>query len=328
MKIKKHLFVVSMLAVMMSLAGCVEEAKKGFDYDEAELTLNAMSLFEEYADVDEEYVGYYLKSGTDFEKSAVKGIDQARNNDKVGEFEDYKKYLLNYNAKTFNPEEVDAEFSEEEEAVTVTIINKAKERDVEISVKYTENPDYYIEYGRISQKITKETLTDEIVNSYNTTVEEFLAVQGYESLDALLDVVIASNLASAGIEKYIPEEMVVSAVYSMGEMMKQAGLNTLIGMGTVFVVLIFILFIISLFKYLPALTAKKAKMPEPKQEDKKHVDAPKPAAAPAPADENLMNDAELVAVITAAVYAASGSNVSLATSRDKLVVRSIKRVKR
>ena len=55
-------------------------------------------------------------------------------------------------------------------------------------------------------------------------------------------------------------EMVVSAVYSKAELMKQAGMNTLLGMGTVFVVLIFISFIISLFKFLPALFAKKPKI--------------------------------------------------------------------
>ncbi|MBQ8412177.1 MAG: OadG family protein, partial [Lachnospiraceae bacterium] len=124
---------------------------------------------------------------------------------------------------------------------------------------------------------------------------------------------------------YIPEEMVVTAVYSNSELMGQAGMNTLIGMGTVFVVLLFISFIISLFKYLPALFAKKTKVPEPKKDE-----APAKAAQSAPvASENLMNDAELVAVITAAIYAASGStNGSGAVSKDTLVVRSIRRAKK
>ena len=42
-------------------------------------------------------------------------------------------------------------------------------------------------------------------------------------------------------------------VYTMGEKMAKAGLNTLMGMGTVFAVLIFISFLISLFKYIPAI---------------------------------------------------------------------------
>ena len=49
-----------------------------------------------------------------------------------------------------------------------------------------------------------------------------------------------------------------------------------------------------------------------------------PVAAAVPAG-NLMDDAELVAVITAAVYAASGS--AGADSKDKLIVRSIRRAR-
>ena len=42
--------------------------------------------------------------------------------------------------------------------------------------------------------------------------------------------------------------------------------------------------------------------------------------------KNLMDDKELVAVITAAIYAASGSNGHV--SKDTLIVRSIKRARR
>ena len=48
----------------------------------------------------------------------------------------------------------------------------------------------------------------------------------------------------------------------MSEILEKAGLNTLLGMGTVFVMLIFMSFIISLIKYVPALlngTSKKKK---------------------------------------------------------------------
>ena len=111
------------------------------------------------------------------------------------------------------------------------------------------------------------------------------------------------------------------------ELMKQAGMNTLLGMGTVFVVLIFISFIISLFKFLPALFAKKPKIEDLKKEESKPA-APAKAATPAPAAGNLMNDAELVAVITAAIYAAEGQAGNGAVSKDKLVVRSIRRARK
>ncbi len=50
--------------------------------------------------------------------------------------------------------------------------------------------------------------------------------------------------------------MDVSAHYSTGEILEKAGLNTVLGMGTVFVVLIFISFIISSVKYIPATSGE------------------------------------------------------------------------
>ena len=121
-------------------------------------------------------------------------------------------------------------------------------------------------------------------------------------------------------EKMNLETMTINAHYSIGEILKKAGLNTILGMGTVFVVLIFISFIISLFKYIPVVekmfSKKKAAASAAKEAPKA---APAPAAAapavPAGADE------ELVAVISAAIAAAEG------TSTDGFIVRSIKRRK-
>ena len=101
-------------------------------------------------------------------------------------------------------------------------------------------------------------------------------------------------------------------------------MNTLTGMGVVFIVLIFISFIISLFKFLPGSGAKKQAKKE--AEKKAEVTVAAPVAAK-PAAEDPMKDQELVAVITAAVIAANGSGPAMVSS-DKLVVRSIKRVSR
>ena len=109
----------------------------------------------------------------------------------------------------------------------------------------------------------------------------------------------------------------VNAHYGMSEILEKAGLNTLLGMGTVFVMLIFMSFIISLIKYVPALlngTSKKKKEEAPKA-------APAPAVAAAVEEAEEMDDTELVAVIAAAIAAAEG------TTTDGFVVRSIKRRK-
>ena len=129
--------------------------------------------------------------------------------------------------------------------------------------------------------------------------------------------------------KYNLTQVVVASQKSMGELMKEAGLNTIMGMGVVFLALIFISFVIALFKYLPCSGAKELK----KKEAEKKVAAEKTAdkvVAPVTtteASENLMDNKELVAVITAAVMAASGSTSAI-TSSDTLIVRSIKRVSR
>lgn len=107
----------------------------------------------------------------------------------------------------------------------------------------------------------------------------------------------------------------IDPVYSTGEILEKAGLNTVIGMGTVFVVLIFISFVIALLPKLTGLIENAGKKKEA---------APAPAAAPvaapvAAAEEELADDLELVAVIAAAIAAYTG------TSTDDFVVRSIKR---
>lgn len=106
--------------------------------------------------------------------------------------------------------------------------------------------------------------------------------------------------------------------YTTGEKMAKAAMNTAMGMGTVFMVLIFISVLISCFKYINAW--------ENNQKAAKASQAPAaPAPAPEPMEsltaEDLTEDLELVAVITAAI-AAFDSTVSA----DGLVVRSIKRV--
>ena len=112
------------------------------------------------------------------------------------------------------------------------------------------------------------------------------------------------------------ESMAFNINYTMGEKMEQAGLNTLMGIGIVFLMLIFLSFLISQFKHISNLTEKKdSKSAAP-------APAPAPAAAEEEQEEELADDGELVAVIAAAIAAYEGS-----TSTDGFVVRSIKRSK-
>ena len=153
----------------------------------------------------------------------------------------------------------------------------------------------YIEHGDWTMKVSHDGAT--------------LSSEGkFEDRDA--------EIAFTFNEKSDMESMTVSAHYTTGEILKKAGLNTILGMGTVFVVLIFISFIIYLLGYIPKLQEKLAHK-DKKVEEKKEAPV---QAAPAPVAA-AEDDAELVAVIAAAIAAAEG------TSTDGFVVRSIKRRK-
>ena len=112
------------------------------------------------------------------------------------------------------------------------------------------------------------------------------------------------------------ESMAFNINYTMGEKMEQAGLNTLMGLGIVFLMLIFLSFLIGQFKHISKLTEKKDSKPAAP------APAPAPAAVEEEQEEELADDGELVAVIAAAIAAYEGS-----TSTDGFVVRSIKRSK-
>ena len=84
-------------------------------------------------------------------------------------------------------------------------------------------------------------------------------------------------------------------------------------MGTTFIILIFISLLISTFSFIPKLLGNK-KADKTATVEAKTAELPVETAA-----EELVDDLELVAVITAAIAAAEG------TSADGVVIRSIKR---
>ena len=134
----------------------------------------------------------------------------------------------------------------------------------------------------------------------------------YENKTADVELIINSKTNTS-------ESMAFNINYTMGEKMEQAGLNTLMGIGIVFLMLIFLSFLISQFKHISNLTEKKeSKSAAPAAP----APAPAPAAAEEEQEEELADDGELVAVIAAAIAAYEGS-----TSTDGFVVRSIKRSK-
>ncbi|NLC19144.1 MAG: OadG family protein [Clostridiales bacterium] len=116
--------------------------------------------------------------------------------------------------------------------------------------------------------------------------------------------------------------LVGNADKNLGEEIKYAALNTLVGMSVVFGVLILLIIVISLFKFIPALQSKFSKKAEDTSEGEA-IDAEQAQFVSQEAEEEeLVDDYELVAVITAAIYASMGTEVPA----DGLVVRSIRRI--
>ncbi len=102
--------------------------------------------------------------------------------------------------------------------------------------------------------------------------------------------------------------------YTLGETMKKAGMNTIMGISIVFCMLAIMSVIIYCFKFISVLE-EKAKNKGNKAEDKGAA----VTAAVSEANAVSTDDTELIAVIAAAIAAATG------TSADDFVVRSIKR---
>lgn len=103
--------------------------------------------------------------------------------------------------------------------------------------------------------------------------------------------------------------------YPLGELMKQAALNTLMGICIVFLMLIFLSFVISLFKYVNVIGASKQEAPVP--ETKQAASAVMTAVKP-----EQENDDEIAVVLATAIAAYEAEN----RSNDPYVVRSIKKV--
>ena len=138
----------------------------------------------------------------------------------------------------------------------------------------------------------------------------------------IINAVIQGSKRPGTVEMIFDDEMnftsgTINVTYSFGEQMTKAALNTLMGMGTVFAVLILIAALISSFNLIPKIQAAFAK------KEKKVETAADNAVAQIVENEAVQeDDLELIAVIAAAIAASEG-----AASTDGYVVRSIRRIR-
>lgn len=133
---------------------------------------------------------------------------------------------------------------------------------------------------------------------------------------ATFEKATATVTLSIDASTYAMKSLGMDVNYTLAQNLQRAALNTVMGVGIVFLVLVFLSFIISLFRFIGAAADKsmvshEAPKPIP----------PAPAQASAvPAFQEETDDTELVAVIAAAIAASEN------TSTDSFVVRSVRKV--
>ena len=182
--------------------------------------------------------------------------------------------------------------------------------------------------GGTIEEYSDDAVFGPALDSYENSLEDIGEVQGFNNEQAVLDSdgnylinigVDGSNhdadvVITVGVKTGTPSNVATNVRYTL---MEQAGLNTILGMGTTFVILILLSLIISAFALIGKSQANKKKKAAAIQA------AEAPAAAPAAeVAEEVTDDNELIAVIAAAVAASEGQ-----TTTDGFVVRSIRKAR-
>ena len=152
----------------------------------------------------------------------------------------------------------------------------------------------YVGLGEFSVEKSGKTITATLIGDYSNRDLKMTFV--YSTLDSST-----------------PTAMNIEPVYTLGETMQKAGLNTLMGILIVFFMLVFMSGVIKLFEIIPKLEKKTKEKKEGANE------APVVASTVATTNENETDDLQLIAVIAAAIAASTGA------STDSFVVRSIKK---
>ena len=314
MKMKKIALLFSMIAVFFCLTACSDgQEKVNFEYTNTDIIYSSVANAFQLQNASEAYRAYLSDSEDERAEALLSGISNMDNAaDECGEFKGYR--------------------SKEDGSVIGFDFLKLNSQDQEELLEAQQ------------QLIDFLSFVDATVETDGANVIVTLPAV-YEKRDVEYSFVYVENPAYAyaydlyqqTVDSYLLKEVTATPDYTFAEKMGKAGANTLMGMGTVFVVLIFISLIIGQFEKLAKVITDVSTKVENwwhNRKNRKNKDAVEAQEAPAattavsaPAVDstsNLMNDAQLVAVITAAIAAASGSS----GGSDKLVVRSIRKAKR
>ena len=313
MKTKKVALLLSLIGVLFSLTACSSGKKEvGFEYTPNDIIYSTVYQAYQIENVDEAYRAY-LEDQKESNPMAsvlqtgIENFDSARSD--CGEFVGYR--ATDGGELKFNIAEI-----------TNAISNAQSQEELDDAQK--ELNEFL---ANVYSDIEEDNNGDVIV--------KLKAV--YEERDAEYSFVYEENpeaaysyqLSGKAATPYKIKEITVTPDYSTKEIMIKAGANTLMGMGTVFIVLIFISIIIAQFERVSKLingiasvfksSEKESNNKETAKAETKEVSQNLPVAAASDID-----DGELVAVITAAVVAANIAS----GGTDKLIVRSIRKARR
>ncbi len=152
----------------------------------------------------------------------------------------------------------------------------------------------FVDFGEFDITVSGKTLTAEQTLHMQERDMLFTLVYSYHNMEL--------------------EDVTMDGVYTVGEKMSTALMNTIMGILIVFCVLIIICLLICCFNIFPYLEKKKAAKAASGKDVVSQIEAHEEQQT-----ETVTDDGELIAVIAAAVAAAEG------TSADGFVVRSIRR---
>ena len=307
MKMKKIVLLFSMIAVLFSLTGC-SDGQEHVDFEYTSTSIIGDTLYQSYQfqNASDSYRAYLEDSEEELAEALLGGVNNFETaTEECGEFVGYR--LKDGDSKGFD-------FA---------------------ALQATDETVYYAAIEDLNTLIANVEST--IEESGNTVVVKVTAA--HKNRDVVYTYIYEKNpaydyaqeLYNQTVASYQIQEVTAAPNYTFGEKMTKAAMNTLMGMGTVFIVLIFIAFVIGQFERINKISTrvenwwanrKNKDVAVETTDSTENSSAPAPAVAVAVA--NPMDDSQLVAVITAAVVAVSTAS----GGTDKLVVRSIRKAKR
>ena len=200
------------------------------------------------------------------------------------------------------------------------------EQALQIGTTIVDQMNTIVSQGAIEQYVDQPALYNGFLG-WKSALDDIGVYEGvsggsvsFEDEEVTITVEVLGSSHNAAVEIVLDDALATyigittNVHYSTGEIMAKAGMNTVIGMGTVFVVLILISLIISCFTLVSKFEAKQ------KKEEPAAAAVAATVVEQIEAKEELSDDTELVAVIAAAIAAYEG-----AASTDGFVVRSIRK---